>query len=83
MLLGFISLLLTATSSIISNICIPSKFYDSVFAPCKKSEIEEENENQDFKERKLLVDLVFDHPLRRMLNSLNQNTCPEACLFSF
>ncbi|KAF5960202.1 hypothetical protein HYC85_001411 [Camellia sinensis] len=35
---GFISLLLTATSSIISNICVPSKFYDSVFAPCSKSE---------------------------------------------
>ncbi|XP_031105439.1 MLO-like protein 14 isoform X1 [Ipomoea triloba] len=78
MLLGFISLLLTATSSIISNICIPSKFYDGVFAPCKKSEIEEENENEDFKERKLLMDLVFDHPLRRMLNSLNKNTCPES-----
>ncbi|XP_019194606.1 PREDICTED: MLO-like protein 14 [Ipomoea nil] len=77
MLLGFISLLLTATSSIISNICIPSKYYDGVFAPCKKSEIEEENENEDFKKRKLLMDLVFDHPLRRMLNSLNKNTCPE------
>ncbi|KAK6132679.1 hypothetical protein DH2020_033562 [Rehmannia glutinosa] len=33
MLLGFISLLLTATSSIISNICIPSKFYDGNYEP--------------------------------------------------
>ncbi|KAK6132768.1 hypothetical protein DH2020_033496 [Rehmannia glutinosa] len=36
MLLGFISLLLTATSSIISNICIPSKFYDGVFARAQR-----------------------------------------------
>ncbi|RVW36476.1 MLO-like protein 11 [Vitis vinifera] len=33
MLLGFISLLLTATSSMISDICIPSKFYDSPLLP--------------------------------------------------
>ncbi|GMY31796.1 MLO-like protein 11 [Fagus crenata] len=46
MLLGFISLLLTATSSMIANICIPSKFYDSTFAPCTKSQIEEEMENK-------------------------------------
>ncbi|KAL3820952.1 hypothetical protein ACJIZ3_006857 [Penstemon smallii] len=45
MLLGFISLLLTATSSIISNICIPSKFYDSAFAPCTKRDVDEEMEN--------------------------------------
>ncbi|KAL4313481.1 hypothetical protein GQ457_01G049590 [Hibiscus cannabinus] len=36
MLLGFISLLLIATSSIIANICIPSKFYNSTFAPCTR-----------------------------------------------
>ncbi|VFQ94727.1 unnamed protein product [Cuscuta campestris] len=77
MLLGFISLLLTATSSIISNICIPSKYYESEFAPCKKSDIEEEKQNNDFKERKILMDLILHHPKRRMLSSLNQNTCPE------
>ncbi|GLT57725.1 hypothetical protein SLA2020_306760 [Shorea laevis] len=49
MLLGFISLFLTATSSTIANICIPSKFYDSTFAPCT----------------------------RRILNSMNRNTCKE------
>ncbi|GLU23387.1 hypothetical protein SLE2022_393980 [Rubroshorea leprosula] len=45
MLLGFISLFLTATSSIIANICIPSKFYDSTFAPCTRSEIDQELED--------------------------------------
>ncbi|RYQ96800.1 hypothetical protein Ahy_B08g092676 isoform A [Arachis hypogaea] len=45
MLLGFISLLLTATSRIIANICLPSKFYNSAFAPCTRSEIDEEMED--------------------------------------
>ncbi|KAK1430994.1 hypothetical protein QVD17_14176 [Tagetes erecta] len=36
MLLGFISLLLTATSNGISDICIPSKFYNGGFYPCSK-----------------------------------------------
>ncbi|GMN44772.1 hypothetical protein TIFTF001_013968 [Ficus carica] len=51
MLLGFISLLLTATSSVIANICIPSKFYDSAFAPCTRSEIDEEKEDNSSSER--------------------------------
>ncbi|KAI3712063.1 hypothetical protein L1987_70612 [Smallanthus sonchifolius] len=72
MLLGFISLLLTATSSIISNICIPSRFYDSAFAPCTRSEVDEETEN---KERKLFMNFVYPH--RRVLNVLNQNTCQK------
>ncbi|EXB76298.1 MLO-like protein 11 [Morus notabilis] len=56
MLLGFISLLLTATSSIIANICIPSKFYNSAFAPCTRSEIDEETEdNSSDEQRKLLM----------------------------
>ncbi|WRX28720.1 Mlo-related protein - like 10 [Theobroma cacao] len=55
MLLGFISLLLTATSSTIANICIPSKFYDSTFAPCTRSEIDEELEDGSSKERKLTM----------------------------
>ncbi|KAL3333375.1 hypothetical protein AABB24_033453 [Solanum stoloniferum] len=74
MLLGFISLLLTATSSIISNICIPSKFYNNAFAPCTKSEVDEEMENKDLKERKLLMAFGLH---RRVLNSFNQNTCGE------
>ncbi|XP_057513555.1 MLO-like protein 11 [Actinidia eriantha] len=77
MLLGFISLLLTATSSIISNICIPSKFYDSVFAPCTKSEVDEEVESNASQDRKLLTSFARTHSFRRMLNELNQNTCKE------
>lgn len=77
MLLGFISLLLTATSSLISNICIPSKFYDSSFAPCSRSEIDEQIENNSSKGRKLLGVSVLPHSFRRLLNGLNQNTCKE------
>ncbi|XP_024980054.1 MLO-like protein 14 [Cynara cardunculus var. scolymus] len=73
MLLGFISLLLTATSSIISNICIPSKYYNSAFAPCTGSEVDEEMENS---KRKLLM-IVNPHSVRRVLNELNENTCQK------
>ncbi|KAL9441255.1 hypothetical protein AB3S75_019852 [Citrus x aurantiifolia] len=76
MLLGFISLFLTATSSSISNICIPSKFYDSTFAPCTRSEIDEEMENNSSEGRKLMG-LLFPHRYRRVLNDLNKNTCKE------
>ncbi|OIW11529.1 hypothetical protein TanjilG_26895 [Lupinus angustifolius] len=51
MLLGFISLLLTATSRMIANICIPSKYYNSAFAPCTRSEINEEMEDNGSGER--------------------------------
>lgn len=77
MLLGFISLLLTATSSTIANICIPSKFYDSKFSPCTKKEIDEEIETNTSEERKLLMFTVLPHTFRRMLNSLNANTCKK------
>ncbi|KAK1584075.1 hypothetical protein Q3G72_029607 [Acer saccharum] len=80
MLLGFISLLLTATSSTISNICIPSKFYDSTFAPCSRSEIDEETESNSSEGRKLLMSSLFPHAFRRTLNelnNLNKNTCKE------
>ncbi|XVF18894.1 hypothetical protein REPUB_Repub11eG0062700 [Reevesia pubescens] len=76
MLLGFISLLLTATSSTIANICIPSKFYDSTFAPCTRSEIDEELEDDSSKERKLLMASGF-YLFRRMLNGMKRNTCKE------
>ncbi|XP_059444613.1 MLO-like protein 11 [Corylus avellana] len=75
MLLGFISLLLTATSSMIANICIPSKFYNSTFAPCSRSEIDEELEKNLTQDRKLLMVSVLPHLFRRTLNGLNQNTC--------
>ncbi|KAL9298127.1 hypothetical protein ACSQ67_024023 [Phaseolus vulgaris] len=55
MLLGFISLLLTATSRMIANICIPSKFYNSAFAPCTRSQIDEQMEENGSEERKLLM----------------------------
>ncbi|XP_031284060.1 MLO-like protein 11 [Pistacia vera] len=77
MLLGFISLLLTATSATIANICIPSKFYDSKFAPCSRAEIDEETEDLSSDGRKLLTSFLFPHPYRRMLNGLNQNTCKK------
>ncbi|KAK9938162.1 hypothetical protein M0R45_014917 [Rubus argutus] len=77
MLLGFISLLLTATSSTIANICIPSKFYESKFAPCTKKEIDEEIETNTSEERRLLMFTVLPHTFRRMLNGLNANTCKE------
>ncbi|GLT62146.1 hypothetical protein SLA2020_348040 [Shorea laevis] len=77
MLLGFISLLLTATSSMIANICIPSKFYDSTFAPCSRSEIDEELERNLSQDRKLLMASVLPHSFRRMLNGLNRNTCTK------
>jgi len=78
MLLGFISLLLTATSSVISNICVPSKFYDTSFTPCTQSEIDEQNEdNSSSEKRKLYMVSVFPHLYRRML-SVNKNTCKEA-----
>ncbi|KAI9093328.1 hypothetical protein K1719_027342 [Acacia pycnantha] len=77
MLLGFISLLLTATSSIIANICIPSKFYNSAFAPCTRSEIDEEIESNGSEERKLLMSSTYSHSLRRMLNGVDQNSCKE------
>ncbi|GLT83360.1 hypothetical protein SLE2022_016530 [Rubroshorea leprosula] len=76
MLLGFISLFLTATSSTIANICIPSKFYDSTFSPCTTFDIDQQLENNDSKERKLLMSPV-SHSLRRMLNGMNRNTCKK------
>ncbi|OVA13237.1 Mlo-related protein [Macleaya cordata] len=78
MLLGFISLLLTATSSMISNICIDTKFYNSRFSPCSRSEIEEtEIEQNSLKDRKLLMGSILHPSLRRVLNGLNRNTCSK------
>ncbi|KAG9441035.1 hypothetical protein H6P81_016889 [Aristolochia fimbriata] len=79
MLLGFISLLLTATSSLISNICIESKFYEGNFSPCARSEVEEEKEDEDSAghERKLLMGLIFHPQFRRALTGISKNTCKE------
>ncbi|KAK7272521.1 hypothetical protein RJT34_29171 [Clitoria ternatea] len=77
MLLGFISLLLTATSRMIANICIPSKFYNSAFAPCTRSEIDEEMEDDGSQKRKLLMASIYPHVLRRMLNGINRSSCKK------
>ncbi|KAI9078884.1 hypothetical protein K1719_032023 [Acacia pycnantha] len=78
MLLGFISLLLTATSTTIANICVPSKFYGGTFAPCTRSEVDqEEMEKNGPQERKLLMASTYPHLVRRMLNGMNQNSCKE------
>ncbi|XP_058779869.1 MLO-like protein 11 [Vicia villosa] len=77
MLLGFISLLLTATSGMIANICIPSKFYNSAFAPCTRSEIDKEIEENGSEGRKLLTAFSYPHLIRRMLNGINRSSCKE------
>lgn len=61
----------------ISDICIPSKFYDSPFAPCNRAEVEEGDERKS-QERKLLMGSFLPHSFRRVLNVLNQNSCKEA-----
>ncbi|KAK8527398.1 hypothetical protein V6N12_054611 [Hibiscus sabdariffa] len=53
MLLGFMSLLLVATSEAISDICIPSRFYTATFAPCSRPEFDEGDEIDSSKERHL------------------------------
>ncbi|XP_073054585.1 MLO-like protein 11 isoform X5 [Primulina eburnea] len=77
MLLGFISLLLTVTSSFISNICIPKKSYDNIFIPCTKFEADKERENNNIQERKLLMAFIYPRLDRRLLNRQNQNDCGE------
>ncbi|KAK4255785.1 hypothetical protein QN277_008738 [Acacia crassicarpa] len=78
MLLGFISLLLTATSTTIANICVPSKFYGGTFSPCTRSEVDEEEMGKNGpQERKLLMASTYPHLVRRMLNGMNQNSCKE------
>ncbi|XP_076905579.1 MLO-like protein 11 [Bidens hawaiensis] len=61
MLLGFISLLLTATSNAISNICIPSKFYNGGLHPCSKPD-----NNQHINDSK-----------RRLLNEFDKKICKK------
>ncbi|KAL2327682.1 hypothetical protein Fmac_021109 [Flemingia macrophylla] len=79
LLLGFVSLLLIATSDVIANICIPEKFYDGAFAPCSISEIAEETEKKDLKESKLLMSSTYPHLIRRILDDIDKNSCNETC----
>ncbi|CAA7043426.1 unnamed protein product [Microthlaspi erraticum] len=80
MLLGFISLLLTATSSTIANICVPSSFYNDRFVPCTRSEIQEELESSSDSsviKRNLLSKSLFFNIFRRRLEDINHATCSE------
>nr|BAJ33971.1 unnamed protein product [Eutrema halophilum] len=77
MLLGFISLLLTATSSTIANICVPSSFYNDRFVPCTRSEIDEEPESESSVKRNLLTKSLFFNVFRRRLEGINHATCSE------
>ncbi|KAI3755797.1 hypothetical protein L1987_55603 [Smallanthus sonchifolius] len=61
MLLGFISLLLAATSNGISDICIPSKFYNGGFYPCSKPDNYQQVEDSK----------------RRVLNKLDKRICKK------
>ncbi|PPR94882.1 hypothetical protein GOBAR_AA25793 [Gossypium barbadense] len=80
MMLGFMSLLLTATSRSIANICIPSKFYDdSSFAPCSWSDIVEENEHDSSKELQLSI-ASASRSFPRILKGMNNISCKEASL---
>ncbi|KAL9814209.1 MLO-like protein 11 [Arabidopsis thaliana] len=77
MLLGFISLLLTATSSTIANICVPSSFYNDRFLPCTRSEIQEELESGSTVKRNLLTKSLFFNIFRRRLDVIKRTTCSE------
>ena len=83
MLLGFISLLLAATSRIISGICIDSKYYSSRFSPCTKEEVEESinAEHAIAHARKHLIEVILHHSLRRNLevHYHNHQGCSEVC----
>lgn len=78
MLLGFISLLLTAISSTIANICVSSSFYDNRFVPCSRSEIIEEHDSTiSSVKRTRLTRSPFFHSLRRRLVGIGETTCSE------
>jgi mlo protein len=86
MLLGFISLLLAATSRIISGICIYSK-YNSKFSPCTKAEVEESlsTEHAVVRKGKRLMEVIVQHSLRRNLEASYRHLegCREVCLYYF
>lgn len=80
MLLGFISLMLAATSSSISNICIESKFYDTKFSPCKRSAAEESDSDVSHETRshgRKLLRFSLHALSRRVLSGAIGNTCKK------
>ncbi|KAH9321057.1 hypothetical protein KI387_015696, partial [Taxus chinensis] len=86
MLLGFISLMLAATSSSISQICIPSKYYKK-FSPCDLVEVDQSKlppSSEDDSEkgigsgaRKLLGLIYSGSSSRRLLSSVDVNNCKK------
>lgn len=79
MLLGFISLMLAATSSLIASICIPSKYYKR-FSPCDDEDTEatgpEGKKSIETGVRKLLGLIHAGSSSRRFLSSEGaKNTC--------
>ncbi|KAG7592891.1 Mlo-related protein [Arabidopsis thaliana x Arabidopsis arenosa] len=79
MLLGFISLLLTATSSTIANICVSSSFHNDRFVPCTRSEINDQELESTISsvKRTRLTKSLFFHIMRRRLSGIGENTCTE------
>jgi len=80
MLLGFLSLTLTATSSYISRICIPSKYFKSFFYPCSVGAFEDaESGDETEKPARKLLGLVFSTGSisRRVLSSAVTNSCKK------
>ncbi|KAF3335294.1 MLO-like protein 14 [Carex littledalei] len=81
MLLGFISLLLVASSRTIASFCIDSKYYDSTFSPCTHDQVEASASAEDDpgKERvRKLLAFFLNHPLRRSLKGQHHHSpCPK------
>ncbi|VAH39000.1 unnamed protein product [Triticum turgidum subsp. durum] len=79
MLLGFISLLLAATSRMISGICIDSKYYNSRFSPCTKEEVEDSlsTEHMLTRKRNHIIDAILHRSLRRNLKAQSHQV--ESC----
>ncbi|CAM0901763.1 unnamed protein product [Alopecurus aequalis] len=81
MLLGFISLLLAATSRIISGICIDSKYYNGRFTPCSETEVEQSLKDERALDRKRdhIVEAILHHSLRRNLKAQYRHiqSCPK------
>lgn len=80
MLLGFISLMLSATSSSISNICIESKYYNTKFSPCKRSDAEESDSDVSHDSRshgRKLLTFSLHVLSRRLLSGAVGNACKK------
>ncbi|GLJ40680.1 hypothetical protein SUGI_0840060 [Cryptomeria japonica] len=76
MLLGFISLMLTVTSSSITNFCIESKYYNTNFSPCTRSEVEgSEISNGSTSHGHKQLEYIVPSLSRRVLSSAMQNNC--------